>query len=321
MRTSLKVTAFTAALAATFAATLGLGQAIGTPVEAAGDHSIHNAGTAQATTGGAAAESMPPGLRVSESGYTLSNISAPGRAGETGKLSFSILDRTGAPVKDFDELHEKRLHLIILRQDTSGFKHVHPELDDQGVWSMAWSWADSGTYKVYADFQPAGLGRNITLARSVDVAGDFAPMPIPAFSDTDDSDGYQVKLNGSLQVGKSEALTATLERDGEPVDNLDPYLGSYGHLVAIRTGDLAYLHVHPEGAPGDGKTTPGPDVTFFAEAPTAGTYRLFLDFKVDGTVHTAEFTVDVAADGQAATTQPPAQEEAAEEGAGEHADH
>jgi hypothetical protein len=322
MRTSLKVTAFAAALAATFAGALGLGQAIGAPVEAAGEHSIHSGGTGQASPDGAAAESMPPGLRVSESGYTLGNISAPAKAGDNGKLSFSILDRAGDPIKDFDALHEKRLHLIILRQDTSGFKHVHPELDDQGVWSMDWSWDNSGTYKVYADFQPSGLGRNITLARVVDVAGDFVPKPIPAFSNTDDSDGYQVKLNGSLQVGKSEALTATLERDGVPVDNLDPYLGSYGHLVAIRTGDLAYLHVHPEGAPGDGKTTPGPDVTFFAEAPTAGTYRLFLDFKVEGTVHTAEFTVDVAADGQASTTQPPAQDEATEEeGAGDHAEH
>lgn len=306
MRTSTKVATFTAALAATFAGALGLGQAIGAPVQAAGDHSIHSEGPAAAPAGAAAAESMPPGLQVSQSGYTLGDISAPPRAGEAGKLSFSILDGAGSPVKDFDELHEKKLHLIILRQDTSDFKHVHPELDGQGVWSMDWSWDSSGTYKVYADFQPSGLGRNITLARSADVAGDFAPVPLPAFSTTDDTDGYQVKLNGSLQVGKSAALTATLERGGVPVNNLDPYLGSYGHLVAIRTGDLAYLHVHPEGEPGDGKTEPGPDVTFFAEAPTAGTYRLFLDFKVEGTVRTAEFTVDVGAGGGTAPSAPPA---------------
>ena len=61
--------------------------------------------------------------------------------------------------------------------------------------------------------------------------------------------------------------------------------------MALRQGDLAYLHVHPEGEPGDGKTKPGPGITFFAEAPSPGAYRLYLDFKHDGEVRTAEFTV------------------------------
>jgi hypothetical protein len=60
--------------------------------------------------------------------------------------------------------------------------------------------------------------------------------------------------------------------------------------VALRDGDLAYLHVHPAGEPGDGTTEPGPDVTFYATAPSAGDYRLFLDFQHDGVVRTAEFT-------------------------------
>ena len=50
--------------------------------------------------------------------------------------------------------------------------------------------------------------------------------------------------------------------------------------------------MHPEGAPGDGTTRPGPDVTFHADVPTAGRYRLFLDFQHAGRVHTAAFTVD-----------------------------
>ena len=28
---------------------------------------------------------------------------------------------------------------------------------------------------------------------------------------------------------------------------MEPYLGAKGHLVALREGDLAYLHIHPEG--------------------------------------------------------------------------
>jgi uncharacterized protein YfaP (DUF2135 family) len=76
------------------------------------------------------------------------------------------------------------------------------------------------------------------------------------------------------------------------VTDLQPYLGAYGHLVALRSGDLAYLHVHPDGAPRDGTTSPGPDVVFHADVPSAGTYHLYLDFKHDGVVRTAAFTVE-----------------------------
>jgi hypothetical protein len=65
--------------------------------------------------------------------------------------------------------------------------------------------------------------------------------------------------------------------------------------VALRDGDLAYLHVHPGGEPGDGVTQPGPDITFYATAPSVGDYRLFLDFKHGDVVRTAEFTVRAGA--------------------------
>ena len=74
--------------------------------------------------------------------------------------------------------------------------------------------------------------------------------------------------------------------------------------MALRQGDLAYLHVHPDGTPGDGRTRPGPAVTFPAEVPSAGSYRLYLDFRHGGAVHTAEFTV-VAGDARRAGDRPP----------------
>ena len=83
-----------------------------------------------------------------------------------------------------------------------------------------------------------------------------------------------------------------MSRGGTPVTDLQPYLAAYGHLVALRQGDLAYLHVHPDGAPGDGRTEPGPAIVFHTTAPSDGTYRLFLDFKHGGVVRTAEFTDD-----------------------------
>ena len=74
--------------------------------------------------------------------------------------------------------------------------------------------------------------------------------------------------------------------------------------MALRDGDLEYLHVHPvvddAVAPG-----PGPHVEFAATAPSAGTYRLFLDFRHGDAVHTAAFTVPVGpGPGEAAPDEP-----------------
>ena len=65
--------------------------------------------------------------------------------------------------------------------------------------------------------------------------------------------------------------------------------------MALRVGDLAYLHVHPDGAPGDGKTQRGPEIVFYATVPSTGSYRLFLDFRHGDTVRTAEFTLGTQA--------------------------
>ena len=92
--------------------------------------------------------------------------------------------------------------------------------------------------------------------------------------------------------GEESELSFQVSTGGRPVTDLQPYLGAYGHLVVLRAGDLAYLHVHPAGEPGDGVTEPGPDVSFLSTAPSAGTYRLFLDFRHGDAVHTAAFTVE-----------------------------
>lgn len=83
-----------------------------------------------------------------------------------------------------------------------------------------------------------------------------------------------------------------MSRDGEEVTGLEPYLGAYGHLVALRQGDLGYAHVHPEGDAPQASETAGPDVSFAASVPTPGRYLLYFDFQVEGVVHSVPFVVD-----------------------------
>lgn len=236
-----------------------------------------------------------PGVALSAYGYQLSPITTPTTVGESGELSFQILDADGHPLTDYETTHEKDLHFIAVRTDGTGFRHVHPTLDEaSGTWSTSWEWDEAGTYRVFADFVPdvADGPDKVTLTRTIDVAGDFTPNPPTATSTSSDVDGYTVTLDGDLIAGESSELTLSVTRDGQPVTTLQPYLGAFGHLVALRDGDLAYLHVHAEGEDPQAGDTAGPDIRFATDVPTAGRYLFYLDFQVDGQVHTAEFVVD-----------------------------
>lgn len=264
------------------------GHAHGAVETQAPDHSAH--------TGAAALK----GLSLSADGYELTRVAAPSAIGEEGELSFRILDEHGEPVTDYATEHDKELHLIVVRSDGADFRHVHPRLDPQsGVWSLPWTWTDAGSYRVYTDFTPAAEGaEGLTLTRTIEVAGDYTPAdPQPA--SVAEVDGYTVTLEGELTAGSASDLTLTVTRDGAPVTTLEPYLGAFGHLVALRQGDLAYLHVHPEGDEPEAGDHGGPEIGFVAQAPTAGRYLLYLDFQADGQVHSAPFVVDAASAGHA----------------------
>ena len=287
MNTPARLGIFGLGLAAVFGTALGAGRVAGPVGAEEKPHTAHD-GMDHGNTGHGghetAGDGLPGGLLVSDRGYTLTPVPAPKDA-----FAFRIIGPGGRAVTAFDTQHDKRMHLIVVRRDLSGFRHVHPTMDADGTWRVASPLSGPGTYRAFADFKPAGADP-LTLGIDTAVAGDAAPRPLPAPAATATVDGYTVTLHGSLAAGRASRLDLTISRNGRPVTDLQPYLAAYGHLVALRQGDLAYLHVHPDGEPGDGKTKPGPTVTFYAEAPSGGTYRLYLDFQHDGAVHTAEFT-------------------------------
>jgi len=240
---------------------------------------------------GAPAEELPGGLMVSQAGYTLDLVEDVAPAGAQTPVTFRVLGPDGEPVTDDTTAHDKDLHLIAVRRDTSGFQHVHPTLDADGTWRSELA-LTGGEWRVFADFVPAGHDEGLILGADLSVAGTYEPEPLPPAGTVAQVDGYTVTLDGALVAGQESELTLSVSKGGEPVTDLQPYLAAYGHLVALRDGDLAYLHVHPAGEPGDGVTEPGPETTFSTTVPSTGTYRLFLDFQHADVVRTAQFTVE-----------------------------
>ena len=284
MNAATKLAAFAAALAVAFGGAALAGAAIGPDP---GDDRASAAGEEhsemEASTDHGAARPLR-GLAVAQDGLRVVVDGAELRRGRTETLRFRILDERGQTVRDFDVEHEKRMHLILARRDLSGFQHLHPEQAADGTWTARVRIETAGSYRMFADFSHDETAYTLATDLRVDGASDLQPLPAPRATAVSDG-GYDVRLeSGDARPGQQADLVFTITKDGEPV-RADPYLGAGGHLVALREGDLAFLHVHPAG---------DDSVEFEATFPTEGRYRLFLQFKHAGRVQTVAFTQEVS---------------------------
>lgn len=230
------------------------------------------------------------GLSLSAAGYSLQVEETAFRAEVPGTLRFRVRGPDGASVTTFATVNETAMHLLVARRDLTGYQHLHPVLGEGGLWSTPLTLAGAGPWRAVADFTvAAGNGSQTAFALGVDlsVAGGYKPAALPAPARESNVDGFTVTYEGTPRAGASAPLTMRVFRDGNPVADLEPYLGTTGHLVVFRLGDLGYLHVHA-----DPPTAPA-QVRFWLTAPSPGSYRMFFDFKAGGQVHTAAFTFAV----------------------------
>jgi hypothetical protein len=276
LRTATKLATFTVVAAIAFGAAWAVGAAVG-PIDNGSDtsHSSHEAPTN--------AGDLPRGLAVAEAGYRFVAESTTFASHTPAEFAFRIVDDEGIAVTTFQELHERSLHLIVLSRNLVDYWHLHPAMDSAGEWRVELPALAAGSYRVFADFQPVGAA-NLTLGTDIIVPGDVPTVVVPDPLTVTTIDDYTVTLTATPAIGDNE-LSFVVERNGVAVTT-DPYLGAAGHLIAIRAGDLAFLHVHPHT--GDSSV-----ITFTGELPTAGNYRLFFDFSHGGVVRTAAFTVVV----------------------------
>jgi hypothetical protein len=208
--------------------------------------------------------------------------------GERATLGFRIVGEDGEALTEFETEHERKMHLIVVRRDLTGFQHLHPEMAADGTWMTPIVLSEPGEYRAFADFRAEG--RSATLDAPLRVAGAarYQQLP-PQRTRASTASGYTVRLSGeAASAGGESALAFRVFHREEPVQ-VEPYLGANGHLVALRAGDLEFLHVHPA-------ERQGLAIGFQVEFPAEGRYRLFLQFKDEGEVHTAEFTLEVGRD-------------------------
>lgn len=228
------------------------------------------------------------------------------KAKEKVSLRFSIYNpKTGQQVNKFALLHEELLHLFIVSQDMSEFQHIHPKLEADGSFVIDTLLPQPGRYKLYMDFYPAEgipqvLQANISTAGYGNdlLAGTVRLKPDSVFEKVVNGMKVVLRLDpAEIIAGRPATLKYELTdaKTGEPVRDLLPYLGAWGHTLILSADQTDYVHSHPVELVADAekgsKLKGGPVVTFEAMLPRPGAYRVWTQFLRGETLSTVSFTI------------------------------
>ncbi|MFP3834569.1 heavy metal-binding domain-containing protein [Chryseobacterium sp. SIMBA_028] len=209
-------------------------------------------------------------------------------AGVPIQLTYTIKEKGQTVLLEIS--HEMKIHLMAVSEDLTWFRHIHPEEQADGTYVITEIFPNGGKYLLFTDFKPSGATQVVN-RQEIDVQGNYRvsnqKVSHPWISEVD---GYTVTLeNGNdFKTSRTQSLEISVEKDGEKLqeNNLQPYLGASAHIVMISEKDKEFLHIHPVSD----ERFPIYSETYIENS---GTYRMWVQFKIDGKVHTADFTVDV----------------------------
>lgn len=258
------------------------------------------------------------------------------QAGKPATMTLQIVDKkTGKPINDFETVHDKKLHFIVVSDDLQFFTHIHPKFVGNGKFEITTTLPRNGRYRLYADYKPQGKEGEVALQEIT--VGDAKPTSSTRLTPDVLRNGWMVKnvashdegleptknatrynvalmpMPAQIEAGKDVMLHFQVrDAAGKPLSKLEPYLGARGHCVILSSDPKTYLHTHPLDANhsmsdmkmGDMKmsedhggqaSAQGSDVMFHTNFPAAGTYKIWGQFKHNGKIVSAPFVVNVGA--------------------------
>jgi hypothetical protein len=256
---------------------------------------------------------LVPGNPLGTANYRIAVETTPKvvKAGQKTRFRFHIADPvTRKPVKDFAIVHDMPYHLFVLSRDTSVFMHEHPTREADGVFGLDVTLPKPGHYVLISDFFPIG-GSGQVLSTPIVTAGFdgdvFSAVPTleldTSWSKREAGTTVDLRIAPTNLVA-SEDLDLPVHfsstTNGEPVRDLERYLGAFAHALIVNEELTEYIHAHPEEMlEGTAiKSGGGPDVVFHTLFPKGGRYKAWIQFQRGGKLSTVSFTFRVLRPGE-----------------------
>lgn len=216
-------------------------------------------------------------------------------SGQEIRLKLKVNDKkTGQPWTDYSVVNEKLLHLIVISEDMQRYEHLHPDYLGNGDFEVSFTPPIESTYYLYAEFAPSlnseALARAEVKTKNAPPLGNVLPISEGPRTAVSGRYSVELKTDQDLQAKTNYPITFTIEetQTNELITNFESYLGMLGHLAIIHENKLSYLHVHPTVV-----STGDQPLTFSAQFPEPGMYRMYLQFKHEGQLNAVAFTVRV----------------------------
>lgn len=201
-----------------------------------------------------------------------------------------IVKNEGKNITCFSMVHEKQMHLLVISNDLSTFQHLHPNYDGEGRFSVKAILPKAGKYKIFANFLPEGSAQQLSKFDLI-VEGkeqNEGIYPDKELIKTVDDLVFELKFD-DLALKKHILMTFIVTDNKEnKITDLEPYLGSAGHVVIVSEKMEEFLHVHPKD-----ESAKGPDVEYMTTFPISGVYKIWGQFKYLGKLYTVPFVINI----------------------------
>jgi len=228
-------------------------------------------------------------------------------------LRFSLKDRDGKPLSGITVSHDRILHVIVVSEDFTVFAHLHPEdfgavtpeMIQKAQFSVNYSFPKAGRYLVALDFAV----RDLHFSKQLFIDGTGEPNMGEVktdFSQKKTFGAYAVTIRTPEHIAAGQLITLTysIEKNGMPVSDLEPYLAAPMHLAIIAADFSTFIHAHGE-IPSSSSAHPeghvhrtplkgfGPVIEANITFPVKGMYQIFSEIKHQGKVIVTSFMVRV----------------------------
>lgn len=220
------------------------------------------------------------------------------KAGQPTKFNFKIINDRDEILKNYETVHEKIMHFIVVRKDLQNFQHLHPEFNQQtGEFTVNITFPTDGPYRVFPDFTPSEDNPQklaVVVYHDIDV-GDTskykAQIVVPDVQPKKTVGEYQITYNfpEDAMMRNEINYSLSIEKKGQLITDLENYLGALGHSVILKEQTLDFIHTHAEGI----NANIGPEIKFSTTFPEEGIYKIFTQFQHKGKVLTTDFVVEV----------------------------
>ena len=241
----------------------------------------------------AAAAPTGTGLSSNLNGYSFVPGEQTVAAGTPSVYTFHITGPDGHAVTRYQPYESAFVICYVIRSDLTEYSYLQLAMREDGTWAVSLPALPAGEYRTFVTFAAPDSSQGTPLVYQLSspftVPGQAAASPAPTPVAKATADGYTVSLTGQPKTGVSGPLTVSVAKGGKPVESFQRFLDGYVHLTAFHAGDLAFAQILSLGGiqPGSG------DLTAEALFPESGTWQVFAQFELDGSVHTAALTINV----------------------------